>query len=139
MRIILECYLLEQLMPRIDDAFIDRLETMVGQLERTEAAGPRLQQRRSFYETLYERAERPRALAQVNTLRGSVGRYLLLQRAHEHHHGHEDLIGFLRARDLAGAQRWLTAHLRDVSNELQSMVVRETEAAAEGSGAATRS
>src|SRR3954464_5168926 len=31
MRILLECYLLKQLMPRIDDALIDRLEEMVGQ------------------------------------------------------------------------------------------------------------
>jgi DNA-binding GntR family transcriptional regulator len=138
MRIILECYLLEQLMPRIDDAFVDRLEAMVGQLERTEDVAPRLQQRRSFYDTLYERAGRPRALAQVNTLRGSVGRYLLLQRVHEHH-GHDDLIGFLRARDVAGAQAWLTAHLEHVSHKLQALVVREAETTADDSVAATGS
>jgi DNA-binding GntR family transcriptional regulator len=131
MRIILESYLLEQLMPRIDDGLIDELETMVGQLERTEAVGPRVQRRLSFYQTLYEQADRPRALVQVNALRGSVGRYLLLQRVHEHH-GHGDLIAFLRARDTAGAQAWLTGHLQHVSSRLQEMVVGEADAAGDG-------
>jgi DNA-binding GntR family transcriptional regulator len=124
MRIVLECYLLEQLMGKIDDALVDDLESIVTRLESTEEVGPRLERRRSFYDTLYERAGRPRTLAQVNNLRGSVGRYLLLQRVHEHH-GHEDLIGFLRARDLAGAQRWLTDHLQFVSSTLQEQVARE--------------
>ena len=121
LRILLECYLLEQLMGELDDALVDELESIVAQMERTAELGPRLEQRQSFYQTLYERAGRPRTLAQVNKLRGSVGRYLLLQRVQEHH-GHEDFIGFLRARDLAGAQGWLTAHLRKVSSTLQRMV-----------------
>jgi DNA-binding GntR family transcriptional regulator len=134
LRVLLECYLLEQLMDKLDDAFLDELESMVGELERTEDLGPRLEQRQAFYQALYERAGRPRALAQVNNLRSSVGRYLLLQRVDEHHgHGHERFIRFLRARDLAGAQAWLTAHLQNVSSTLQGMVAREEDVALEGS------
>jgi DNA-binding GntR family transcriptional regulator len=124
LRVVLECYLLEHLMGKLDDALVDRLEAIVGQLESAEELGPRLERRQSFYQTLYERADRPRALAQVNTLRSSVGRYLLLQRVNEHH-GHVDFIGFLRARDLAGAQAWLTAHLQHVSSTLQEMVAAQ--------------
>jgi DNA-binding GntR family transcriptional regulator len=138
LRILLECYLLEHLMGKLDDALVDDLQSMVGELERTEDLGPRLEKRQSFYETLYQRADRPRALAQVNNLRGSVGRYLLLQRVDEHHghghgHGHESFIGFLRARDLAGAQAWLTAHLQNVSSTLQGMVAAEENAGVDGS------
>ena len=122
LRIVLECYLLEQLMARIDDTLIDELEASVARLEQTEDLGPQLEQRQFFYQALYELADRPRALAQVSLLRSSVGRYLLLQRVEEH--GHEQLIGFLRGRDLAGAQAWLTAHLHKVSSAMQEMVAR---------------
>jgi DNA-binding GntR family transcriptional regulator len=127
LRVVLECYLLEHLMGKVDDAFVDELEAIVGRLEAAEELGARLEQRQSFYQALYERADRPRALAQVNTLRSSVGRYLLLVRVDEHH-GHDELLGFLRARDLAGAQAWLTAHLQTVSSTLQRLVAREESA-----------
>jgi DNA-binding GntR family transcriptional regulator len=130
LRVLLECYLLEHLMGKLDDALVDELEGIVGQLEGSDELGQRLERRKAFYQTLYERADRPRALAQVNTLRGSVGRYLLLQRVHEHH-GHVDFIELLRARDLAGAQAWLTAHLQNVSSTLQALVAQEAEAEAE--------
>lgn len=122
LRILLECYLLEQLMGKLDDALIDELEASVATLERTEDLAPRLEQRQLFYGALYERADRPRALAQVNKLRAAVGRYLLLQRVEEH--GHERLIGLLRARDLPGAQAWVSAHLRNVSGAMQEMVAQ---------------
>jgi DNA-binding GntR family transcriptional regulator len=131
LRVLLECYLLEHLMGKLDDALVDELEGIVGQLEGSDELGQRLERRKAFYQTLYERADRPRALAQVNTLRGSVGRYLLLQRVHEHH-GHVDFIGLLRARDLAGAQAWLTAHLQNVSSTLQALDAEEAEADGEG-------
>jgi DNA-binding GntR family transcriptional regulator len=127
LRVVLECYLLEHLMAKLDDAFVDELEEIVGRLEAAEELGARLEQRQSFYQALYERAERPRALAQVNTLRSSVGRYLLLVRVDEHR-GHAEFLGFLRARDLAGAQAWLTAHLRNVSSTLQGLVAQEENA-----------
>lgn len=139
LRVLLECYLLDQLMDKLDDELLDRLESIVGQLEGTEELVARLEQRQSFYQALYERAERPRTLAQVNKLRSSVGRYLLLQRVDEHHgHGHEPFIAFLRARDLAGAQGWLTAHLQKVSSTLQAMVASVETADADGPDAPVR-
>jgi DNA-binding GntR family transcriptional regulator len=132
LRVLLECYLLEQLMGRLDDAFVDELESIVVHLEQSDELGERLDQRQTFYQALYQRAERPRALAQVNRLRSSVGRYLLLQRVDEHHgHGHERFIAHLRDRDLAGAQEWLTAHLQKVSSTLQRMVALQESDASE--------
>lgn len=134
LRVLLECYLLEQLMPALDDAFVDELQAIVVHLERSEELAERLEQREAFYQTLYERAGRPRALAQVNRLRSSVGRYLLLQRVDEHHdHGHDRFIAYLRARDLAGAQEWLRAHLQKVSSTLQRLVGPQEDLVVDGS------
>lgn len=134
LRVLLEGYLLEQLMERLDDAFVDELESIVSQLEMSEELGTRFEKRQSFYQVLYERAESPRAVAQVNNLRRSVGRYLLLQRVDEPH-GHRDFIGFLRARDLSGAQAWLTAHLQHVSTKLQRMVAQADAGGSDEDGA----
>jgi DNA-binding GntR family transcriptional regulator len=121
LRILLESYLLERAIERIDDPVLDTLESIVTELENAQEPGERLEKRRSFYELLYEQADRPRALGQVNHLRGSVGRYLLLQRVHEHR-GHTDFMGYLRERDVERAKAWLDAHLTRVSQTLQEMV-----------------
>ena len=121
MRVLLEVYLLKLAMKDIDDAFLDRLDTIARDLDDAQELSARLDYRYQFYETLYRRANRPRALAQVNSLRGSVGRYLLLQRVDERH-SHAELIAQLRARDTRAAVAWLTKHLGKVSTRLQQMV-----------------
>lgn len=121
MRILLESYLLEHAIDNLDDDVLTRLESVVEDLERASDLGDRLEKRRLFYQVLYGQAQRPRTLMQVEHLRGSVGRYLLLQRVDEHH-GHEVLMGYLRARDVEAARLWLSAHLRRVSSMLQEMV-----------------
>lgn len=124
LRVLLEGYLLEHAMATMDDAVLDRLEGIVRELDGDEELGDRLENRRMFYQVLYEAADRPRALAQVNNLRSSVGRYLLLQRVDEGH-GHERFMALLRARDLPAAKAWLVEHLERVSAKLQSMVSEE--------------
>ena len=124
LRVLLECYLLDHVVPNLDDALLESLEKVVGDLDTSEELGPRLERRQTFYDLLYARADRPRAHAQVNTLRSSVGRYLLLQRVEEHH-GHEDFLAHLRARDAESAKAWLTAHLNRVSAKLQAIVSAE--------------
>jgi DNA-binding GntR family transcriptional regulator len=124
LRILLESYLLKLAVAELDDAFLDRLEEIVEQLESSDELAERLERRFQLYGELYGRANRPRALAQVNSLRGSVGRYLLLQRADEMH-SHEKLIKHLRARDADKAAEWLVEHLHKVSANLQAMVAEE--------------
>lgn len=133
LRILLESYLLERAMPNIDDAFLDRLKDIVRNAEASDELGERLDARRAMYEQIYEHADRPRALANVNTLRSSVGRYLLLQRIDEHQ-GHEKFIGYLEDRDLPKARAWLVAHLQKVSATLQAMVAAEQDDAKANAG-----
>jgi DNA-binding GntR family transcriptional regulator len=129
LRILLESYLLKLAMADLDDELVDRLETIAHELEGTAELSKRLELRYRLYEELYRRANRPRALAQVNMLRGSVGRYLLLQRVDEHH-SHEELIAQLRTRDIETATAWLVIHLRKVSQKLQDIVAAEEKAPA---------
>jgi DNA-binding GntR family transcriptional regulator len=131
LRILLESYLLKLAIKGMDDELLHRLEAIAHSLDEAQEPGARLDYRYQLYETLYQRANRPRALAQVTSLRGSVGRYLLLQRVDEQH-SHEELIGFLRARDVRGATAWLSKHLAKVSAKLQQIVAKQDELAAKG-------
>lgn len=124
LRILLESYLLKLAIQSIDDELVDRLEAIVKDLEDAEELSERLDRRYQLYELLYQRANRPRALAQVNNLRGAVGRYLLLQRVDEQH-SHEELISHLRKRDAKAATAWLVKHLNKVSDKLQAIVANE--------------
>lgn len=126
LRILLECFLVDNLMPRLDEDFLAELERLVSETEHSDELSRRLEARREFYQTLYSRADRPRAMAQVNNLRSSVGRYLLLQRVDEHH-SHDELMALLRAGDAAAVKAWLTEHLSTVSAKLQQMVGAESE------------
>lgn len=120
MRVLLECYLLERAISRLDAPTVAMLDSIVAEMEAAPELSVGLEKRRSFYQALYTKAERPRALELANQLRGSVGRYLLLQRV-DLGHGHDELMGYLRAGDVAAAQEWLTVHLQRVSAALQDM------------------
>lgn len=121
LRILLERFLMERAIERLDDKLLGQLASTVDRLESSDELSFRLDARREFYQLLYERADRQRALDQVNHLRGSIGRYLLLQRVDEPH-GHRQLLDLLRARETVPAQEWITVHLQHVSDALQSLV-----------------
>jgi DNA-binding GntR family transcriptional regulator len=130
LRILLESYLLKLAIKAMDDELVHRLEAIVHNLEDAEELSERLERRYQLYELIYQRANRPRALAQVNNLRASVGRYLLLQRVDEQH-SHEELIDHIRDRDVESATAWLSKHLRKVSDKLQAIVANEETTSAE--------
>jgi DNA-binding GntR family transcriptional regulator len=127
LRILLESYLLKLAIEAMDDELVGRLEEIVVDLENAEELGERLDRRYQLYEQIYLRANRPRALAQVNNLRGAVGRYLLLQRVDEQH-SHEELIRHLKNRDAKAATAWLVKHLQKVSARLQAIVASDEKA-----------
>lgn len=129
LRALIESYLLARAVERLDDEVLDRLESIVKDLETSEDLAARLESRRSFYQLLYEQADRPRAVNQVNHLRGSVGRYLLLQKI-DADRGHETFLRHIRERDTEAATAWLTAHLARVSAALQQMVADDAPVAA---------
>lgn len=122
LRILLESYLLKLAIQGMDDELVERLEAIVEDLENAEELSERLDRRRQLFEQLYERANRPRALAQVNNLSGAVGRYLLLLQRVDEQHSHEELINHLRKRDAKAGTAWLVKQLRTVSDTLQAIV-----------------
>src|ERR1700754_1576784 len=63
LRILLESHLLTLAIESVDDEFVQRLEAIVHDLEDAEELSERLDRRYQFYEVLYQRANRPRALA----------------------------------------------------------------------------
>lgn len=126
MRVLVETYLLERAMERLDDDVLRRLEEKAAELDNVEELGRGLDIRRELYQLLYEQAGRPRALDLANQLRGSVGRYLLLQRV-DPGHGHEVFLQRIHDGDVEGAKQWLSSHLMKVSQALQSMAL-ESEA-----------
>lgn len=121
LRVLIEGHLLKLAMANLTEAALAELETLVEPLDDAAHAPERLERRKEFYESLYELAERPQALALAKQLRDSVGRYLLLIRADDLHR-HDDLIVHLRVGDVPAAQRWLAAHLKSVSRKLQDVV-----------------
>jgi DNA-binding GntR family transcriptional regulator len=121
LRMILESYLLRHAIPNLTEKVLGELRVIVEQLEESIEPGHRLDLRYSFYETLYNCADRPRAMAQASNLRTAVGRYLLLQRADDNH-AHAEFFGYLVAQDSENAQVWLSSHLMHVSEKLQNLV-----------------
>jgi DNA-binding GntR family transcriptional regulator len=134
LRTLLETYMLELAIERIDDSLLDRLEALVHELEASDDLNYRLDKRWEFYQHLYERADRPRTLSLANHLRGSIGRYLLLQRVDEHR-GHEDFMGHLREGDVKAATEWLRGHLEHVSASLQQIIAQASVGAPPKAGA----
>lgn len=128
LRALLEGYLLEHAMANLDEQVLDELDQIAKGLEDEHELASSLDLRWRFYQLLYEQAGRPRALQQVNHLRGSVGRYLLLQRVSEHPE-HKVFVGYLRRQDLAAAKAWLAGHLAHVSESLQQMVATSEDGA----------
>lgn len=135
LRVLLESYLIERAIDRLDEEALDELDAIAEQLEGAHDLAPGLDLRQHFYQVLYQYADRPRALQQVNHLRGSVGRYLLLQRVSEHPE-HKVFVQYLRSHDLEAAKAWLASHLSHVSESLQLMVASEAERESGGSASA---
>jgi len=123
LRVVLELYLLERAIAAMDPVSLGRLGDIVEQLEKTESRDERTDRRHDFYAVLYGLADRPRALAQVNNLRASVGRYLLLQRVEEPLEGHHGrLLELITAGDVEAAKAWLSRHLEHVAVHLAALV-----------------
>lgn len=122
LRVLLESYLLERAMPKLNDDILRDLRAKAESVEGAANLVEGLERRKEFYEHLYALADRPRALGEAKHLRGSVGRYLLLLRVTEERGGHPGLLAHLESGDLEGGKRWLADHLSHVSLELQKMV-----------------
>jgi DNA-binding GntR family transcriptional regulator len=128
LRILLEGDVLERAVPRITRSHWRRIDAA-----RINAAagvdGPDWGELdRTFHLTLYSAAERPRQLAMIACLRGTVDRYwnaysALSARATEWLRDHDDIVAAARAGDAAAARRLLEGHLERAA----AMVLAELE------------
>jgi DNA-binding GntR family transcriptional regulator len=130
----LETYLFDLAAPSITPAVVARLRAIAEEGARSEDLVEQLALRRRYYATMYELADRPQALALVDTLRSSVGRYLSMQRV-DQDPAHTALLDLLDAGDLKAARKWLTQHLQAVSKRLQDRVSQVPSAKTPASGA----
>jgi DNA-binding GntR family transcriptional regulator len=121
LRIVLESYLLENAVENMDAAAFEALQQSLDDLKKSDDTGSSVEARQAFYTTIYQYANRPRALALVVQLQTAVGRYLRLQRVEESP-VHENLLEYLRAGEAEPAKRWLAEHLQRVSDTLERMV-----------------
>jgi DNA-binding GntR family transcriptional regulator len=128
LRIMLETYLLRHAAARLTP---QRLEKIGGELGRQGDAAAGTPggwgRRHSFYHSLYEFADRPRALELADRLRLAVGRYLLQQRIDEYSDAHLQLLDRLRVGDVDSAVAMLEEHLSKVSVQLQLLLRSDAE------------
>ena len=119
MRILLEGDVLERAVPRISDDDWRRIEAANAESVRT-ANGPEwVEGDWKFHRALYEPAGRPRQLAMVEQLRGTVARFwtartALPDRASEWLADHDAIVEACRARASVAARRRLEGHLTRV-------------------------
>ena len=122
MRVLLECYLLRRVMPRLRDADVKRLRVLAEQLQEATDDYEWEQLRQGFYEDLYSIADAPRALEVVMRLRLNAGPHLLHRRVMDEGHTHLGILDHLERRSADGAATWLAEHLMAVSESLQEHV-----------------
>lgn len=119
MRILLEQTCVRRALEHLQAEDVDRLvglsETMDRHLgEAVDGAAAR----RTFYEALYDYADRPHMARTILQLRDNVSRYhILLDREHSHQ-AHEELRECIRARDPERAAHVVRRHLEEARDDL---------------------
>jgi len=127
LRILLETYLLRHAAARLTPERLERIGGELGGAHATADSADSWGRRHSFYHSLYESADRPRALEIADQLRLAVGRYLLQQRIDEYNDAHLKLLDRLKADDVESAVAMLEEHLRKVSVQLQQLLRSDAE------------
>jgi DNA-binding GntR family transcriptional regulator len=117
LRLLLEVDAFQRAVSRMTDADLERIESACDAAERG-AVGPAWGALdRAFHQVLYAPSARPRQLALIEALRGTVDRYWwAYQELHAHTadwvRDHRALVAACRRRDAATAGRLLEDHLR---------------------------
>jgi DNA-binding GntR family transcriptional regulator len=128
-RIVLECYALGRAIERMTPERLAHLEGLAEELDSAEPGEGFVEARFAFYRELYLANGNPVIVNLIERLRNDVGRYWLGHRvAHGHEPEHARLLGYVRRRDAAGATRWLSAHLKQVAEQLALLVGRGEQA-----------
>ena len=130
-RLELECLALERAVPRLDEADIRALETIVDEA-RSASLERRVELNREFHRRLYTSSGMPKLLSMIEDLRDATTAWLQLivstapLRDHEiAQQEHEAILDACRRRDAAAATELLVEHL----SFMASVVERELRAA----------
>jgi DNA-binding GntR family transcriptional regulator len=135
LRILLESYAVRLSMARMTPERLARIRDLAERLD-TEPEGPDLIQTRvDFYREAYDSANSPLLVEMIEELRGHVGRYLLSFRmdvdheetphSHQASRRHTDLVDFMAAGDLTGAETFVYNHLTEVRQGIQALAADE--------------
>ena len=116
LRVLLEGDILERAVPRTTAADWRRIDAALAAAAAGAEGGEWAALDRAFHLALYAPADRPRQLALIASLRGTVDRYwsayaALPTRTPEWLRDHEEIVAAARAGDAPAARQRLTAHL----------------------------
>jgi DNA-binding GntR family transcriptional regulator len=140
LRVLLEGDALERAVPRITVSDWARIEGARAALAGGARGPDWIALDRAFHLALYVPAGRPRQLAMIEHLRGTVDRYAIAyaalpSRTREWLADHEAILASCRRRDAPGARRLLVDHLRRAGR----VVVRRLESASRAGAGRARS
>jgi len=124
-RIVLEEYAIRQVIDSISDGHLTRLEKLASRMDKQRSGERFLELRSDFYRELYDGDARPLLVSILERLREDVGRYWARLRVVDKKSGedsHTQLLDHVRAKDADAAASWLSEHLREVRDELVSMI-----------------
>jgi DNA-binding GntR family transcriptional regulator len=122
-RELLESHALAKSMATMTPQRLKELRQLASAMDAEHEGGGFVDTRVAFYRALYDAENNPQLVEIIETLRSSVGRYLLGWRLSTGHPGgHKQLVEFMRRGDLAAAQDWLKAHLEQVRRGVEEIV-----------------
>ena len=121
MRILIETFALRKTVASIDDAQIDQLTELSGQLPSIAAEAGWIEARRTFYRAFYSIGNTPRVVSTIMQFRAEVTRYTT-ELTDIKSHTHDALLDRVRLRDPDLAAAWLETHLREVAQGLRQQV-----------------
>lgn len=114
-REVLETHALAKSMSTMTPARLKLLKQLATVMDSEHEGGGFIDTRITFYRELYDAENNPQLVEIIESLRSSVGRYLLGWRfSSGHPGGHKQLVEFVENGDVGSAQNWLRAHLEHV-------------------------
>jgi len=126
-RELLESHALAKSMATMTPERLTQLRELASAMDAEHEGGAFVDTRVAFYRALYDADNNPQLVEIIESLRSSVGRYLLGWRLSTGHlGGHKQLVDFMRRGDLAAAQNWLKAHLEQVRRGVEEIVEEST-------------
>ena len=130
MRILLEGDLLERAVPRMTADHWRRIDAAHAESTRSANGPDWVEGDWRFHRALYEPADRPRQLATIDQLRGTVARYWTVRsalpgRSSEWLADHDAIVEACRARSSVAARRRLEGHLHRVMDLVLARLAEE--------------